>query len=185
VDARKAALTVTFTAMGVALRLLKHAVAGALQFVNTPLFATFVAAYVGGSVVGGLTGLLTFFVSDAVLGLGPWTLVNSALALLIGSAWGRIDLRGSTAAEVFALSFLTSFAYDVASSFALYVIFFSDPRVALLYALLGLFVPVAGGYLLGVGPITEFTTAALTTLVASKLARQALPARERQHGARH
>ncbi|MEM0344648.1 MAG: hypothetical protein QW189_01880 [Thermofilaceae archaeon] len=173
--ARQAALISVFSALAIAARLLKHALAGTLQFVNIPLIAAMVAAHVGGSLVGALTGVLSFLGSDAVLGLGPWTLVNSSLAGLIGAAWGSIDTKNSSSVRLFVFAFLLVFLYDVVSSFALYVLFIGDARVALLYALVGLFFPVMGGYMVGIGPLTELVTAASVTLLINRINRIELP----------
>lgn len=173
--ARQAALISVFSALAIAARLLKHALAGTLQFVNIPLIAAMVAAHAGSSLVGALTGVLSFLGSDAVLGLGPWTLVNSSLAGLIGAAWGSVDTRNSSSARLFVFAFLLVFLYDVVSSFALYALFISDARVALLYALLGLFVPVMGGYMVGIGPLTELVTAASVTLLIDRINKIGLP----------
>lgn len=173
-NAREIAQIAVFSALGIAVRLLKHAIAGTLQFMNAPLLATIVAACIGGSTVGALTGVISFLASDAVLGLGPWTLVNSMLAFLIGLVWGRVSPNYSFVI-VFTLSFLTVFAYDIISSFALYVLFIGDLRAALFYAFVGLYIPVMGGYLIGVGPLTETVTAALTALLIKKLDKLQLP----------
>lgn len=166
---REAALISVFSALAIAARLLKHAFAGTFQFVNIPLIATMVAAHAGGLLVGALTGLLSFAGSDMVLGLGPWTLVNSLLACIIGVIWGLTNTRSIGPTRLFTLAFLLTFFYDVMSSFALYVFFIGDARAALLYALIGLFVPVMGGFMVGVGPLTEIVTATLTTLLIDRI----------------
>lgn len=176
--AREAAFIAVFSAFGIAARLLKHAFAGTFQFVNIPLIAAMVAAHVGGPLVGALTGAFCFVGSDALLGLGPWTLINSLMASVIGAMWGAIDTRSAGFLRVFTLAFLSTFLYDVLSSFALYVLFVNDARVALLYALLGLFIPVMGGFMFGIGPLTEFITASLTALIIDRVnkAKTSLPA---------
>ncbi|MEM0307649.1 MAG: hypothetical protein QXO64_01765, partial [Thermofilaceae archaeon] len=75
----------------------------------------------------------------------------------------------------FVFAFLLVFLYDVVSSFALYVLFIGDARVALLYALVGLFFPVMGGYMVGIGPLTELVTAASVTLLINRINRIELP----------
>lgn len=173
--AKAVALIAVFSALAIAGRLLKHAIAGALQFVNIPLIAAMVAAHAGGPSVGALTGFFAFIGSDAVLGLGPWTLVNSLLAGVIGAVWGFADTRNVTPPRLFVLAFLLTFIYDVLSSFALYVLFIGDARVALLYALLGLFVPVMGGFMVGIGPLTELVTAVLVAIIVGRIGRAGLP----------
>lgn len=158
---------------------MKHAAVGTLQFVNIPLLTAMVAAHAGGPLVGTLTGALSFIASDAVLGLGPWTLVNSLLASAVGATWGLVNPRSATPLRLFVLAYLLTFAYDVLSSFALYVLFIEDARVALIYALLGLFIPVMGGYVIGIGPLTEFVTAALTALLIDRMSKLQLPSPRR------
>lgn len=165
--ARFIALVSVVSAMGVSLRLGKHAVLGSLQFFNAPLFSAMLAGYLGGPSAGLAAGVMVFTITDLVIGLGPWTLVNSILAGLIGAAWGVVRLEGM--AEVFTAAFLSSFAYDVLSSLLLYAAFYYDLWTALLYALVGLYMPVGGGYLVGVGPLTEFVTSGLTAVAVHRL----------------
>lgn len=167
-NARTIALTSIFTALGITLRLLKHALAGTIQFMNAPLFSAMVAGYVAGPFSGALTGVLSFTLSDALIMLGPWTPINAVLAGIIGASWGLLkgEYRNST---IFISAFFSEFLYDILSSFALYAVFLKDPLIALVYSLVGLYMPVMGGYLIAVGPITEFVTAGLTTLVVNRL----------------
>jgi len=169
VRAREVALASVFSALGVAARLLKHAVAGGLQFVNLPLVFTFVAACAGGPRAGAVTGALTFLASDAVLGLGPWTAVNSLVSSALGALWGLAGCRGRGPLRTFVEAYLSTFAYDVVTSLALYIAIGLDARTALAYAIIGLFLPVMGGFMVGVGPLTEFTTAALATLLIGRV----------------
>lgn len=158
-----------FTALAVSFRLVKHAVAGTFQLVNFPLAFAMVAGYFSGSLAGTLTGALSFYLSDLLLGLGPWTLVNSTLAAGIGAAWGVLRRSRSTGLPLFISAFISTLAYDVLSSFLLYVLFVHETWYALIYALIGLFLPTMGGYMVGVGPITETLTAGVTVLVISRV----------------
>ncbi|MEM1509487.1 MAG: hypothetical protein QW291_07495 [Thermofilaceae archaeon] len=158
-----------FTALAVSFRLLKHVIAGAFQLVNFPLSFAMIAGYFSGSLAGMLTGALSFYLSDLLLGLGPWTLVNSTLAAGIGAVWGVLRKSRSMGWPLFILAFISTFAYDVLSSFLLYMLFIRETWYALVYALIGLFLPSMGGYMVGVGPITETLTAGVTTLVISRV----------------
>ncbi len=158
-----------FTALAVSFRLAKHALVGTFQLLNFPLTFAMVAGYFSGSLAGALTGALSFYLSDFLLGLGPWTLVNSTLAAAIGAAWGVIRKSRPADRSLFISAFISTFAYDVLSSFLLYVLFIREAWYALIYALVGLFLPVMGGYMVGVGPITETLTAGVTTLVISRI----------------
>jgi energy-coupling factor transport system substrate-specific component len=43
--------------------------------------------------------------------------------------------------------------------------------VAIATGIAGLFLPVMGGFMVGVGPVTEFTTALLSALIVEKVSR--------------
>ena len=171
VDAKRVALISTFTALAVALRLLKHAVAGTFQFVNTPLAIAMVAAYAGGPWAGAAVGALSFVVSDLLIWLGPWTPINAALAAAVGWLWGFAARAARSRIALFVLAYLSTFAYDVLSSVLGYLIYLPGASSALALALVGLFLPAGGGWMVGVGPLTEFTTAALAVLSIEALRR--------------
>jgi len=168
VNAKTVALVSLFTALGVAVRLVKHVLIGTLQLLNAPLLAAMVAGYTGGPAAGVLTGIFSFALSDLLLGLGPWTVVDSLLAGAIGGAWGMLRAK-YRATVVFVLAFISEFAYDVLSSYFLLLLFVHDPVAALVYSLLGLYLPVMGGYMIGVGPLTEAVTAGLTAALISRV----------------
>jgi len=170
VNARVVALVSLFTALGIAVRLAKHALVGTLQFLNAPLLAAMVAGYTAGPLAGMLTGILSFALSDLLLGLGPWTVVDSLLAGAIGGAWGLLRAK-HRATLIFVLAFISEFMYDVLSSYFLLLMFVRDPVTALIYSLLGLYLPVMGGYMIGVGPLTEAVTAGLTAALISRVDR--------------
>lgn len=158
-----------FTALAVTFRLAKHVLVGTFQLINFPLTFAMVAGYFSGPLAGALTGALSFYLSDFLLGLGPWTLVNSTLAAAIGALWGVIRKSRSANLSLFISAFVSTFVYDVLSSFLLYVLFIREVWYALIYALVGLFLPVMGGYMVGIGPVTETLTAGVTALVISKV----------------
>lgn len=167
--AKRVALTSTFTALAVALRLAKHMVAGPFQFINFPLSIAMVAAYVGGSWVGAAVGFLSFIASDLLIWLGPWTPINASLAAAIAWLWGFAAGSARSRIVNFVLAYLSTFAYDVLSSVLGYLVYLPSASSALALALLGLFLPVGGGWLIGVGPVTEFFTAALTVAAVEVL----------------
>ncbi|MCS7105390.1 MAG: hypothetical protein NZ954_07520 [Thermofilaceae archaeon] len=168
-NARVVALTSVFTALGVVFRLLKHAVVGSFQFFNAPLTVAMVAAYVGGPVVGALSGMLSFVASDVFLGLGLWTPVNASLAGFIGVVWGIVKGHHLGSLALFSFAFLSVFIYDILSSLVLYLFFLGNFWVALVYSFVGLYLPVMGGYMFGIGPLTELVTSGVTTAVIMRL----------------
>ena len=127
-----------------------------------------VAGKLAGASAGALTGFLAFLLSDLIIGLGPWTPVNGMLAGLIGATWSLLKSNDNFP-TLFAAAFLSTFAYDILSSFMLYLLFIRSPWLALTYSVVGLFVPVMGGYLVGVGPITETITAGVTATIAVRV----------------
>lgn len=170
---RQVALISTFTALGVAMRIAKHAAVGALQFFNAPLCVAMVAGWMAGPGAGALTGFLTFLLSDMLIWLGPWTPINGALAAALGAAWSLLR-RDHSRTSLFVAAFLTTFAYDIASSVLGYLIYLpaGGLSAAVTLALIGLFLPAGGGWLVGVGPITESVTAAVTVAIIEAIRRQ-------------
>lgn len=173
-DAKRVALISTFTALAVALRLAKHAFVGPLQFINFPLLTAMIASYVGGSSVGAAVGALSFVASDFFIWLGPWTPINAVLAASIGLLWGFAARSVRSGITLFVFAYLSVFAYDLLSSVLGYLIYLPSAGSALMLAIIGLFLPVGSGWLIGVGPITEFITAVLTA-AAIEILRRALP----------
>ncbi len=160
----RAATSGVMSAAAAALRLAKHLVLGGLQFVNVPLAFAMASGAEFGPAVGGTVGAVAFLASDLVLGPGPWTALDSALAAAVGAAWGMA--RPSGRARVLAAAFLSTLAYDLASSILFYLVLGMTPVQAAAAGILGLFLPAAGGGLVGVGPVTEAATAALTLAAA-------------------
>jgi len=91
------------------------------------------------------------------------------VGFLSGLIWGR---NGSKPIGKFGLAvgaYIMLLAFDITNSWALLVIMGFDWFVALIIGIIGLFLPAAGGYLYGVGPITEATTVALIVTIVSIL----------------
>jgi len=161
-------------ATGVTLRMVKHLLVGPLQFVNLPLSMTMIAGYLAGSVAGLSVGIITFILSDLLLGFGLWTIYNSLVSGAIGFLWGLLrEVRCWTV--LFVLSYISTLVYDIITSIVFYLTFMStsDLHLVLTIALLGLFVPVAGGSFYAIGPVTEALTAFLTSVIAKRV-KQAL-----------
>jgi len=167
---REVTLVAVFSALGVSFRVAKNLLTQ-LQFVNIPLLFAFVGSHVGGPLAGFLIAALTYLLSDLLILPGVWTLVNALLGGLTAAFFGLVS-RGLASVEYrFAAAFLLCFLFDVASSAVLYVAFGLPPTVAVVTGMVGLFLPVMGGFMVGVGPLTEFTTALLSALVVEKVSR--------------
>lgn len=158
--AKTVALASTLAGAAVALRYAKNALT-TVQFINIPLAMAYLAAWLAGPWAGAAVAALSYLVSDLLVMPGPWTPVDAALgaaaALVFGLAAGR--LRGRV--ELGVLAYLATFLYDVLSSSLLYMVFGLGPGAAFAVGLAGLFLPVMGGGLVGVGPMTEAATALL------------------------
>jgi energy-coupling factor transport system substrate-specific component len=168
---RKITYTAVLIALAVSLRIMKSLLFGPLQFINFPGIFTIVGGVIFGPVMGMTVGFTTYLISDFILGAGPWTVVNGLLMGLFGALSGVLWKRTKDNFSKIAMGigvYVIMFAFDILSSWILYMVFGWSPMVALLYGLIGLFLPnAAGGYLFGVGPITEATTAiVVVSLVA-------------------
>lgn len=167
---RVTALVSMFTALGVALRVSKNMITN-LQFVNFPLLFAFTAAFLAGPRAGLITGAAIYLFSDLLILPGAWTVTNMLLGGLVAAAFGLASRALRHFEQRFVLAFLLCFVFDVASSALLYAVFGVPLLQAVLVGFVGLFSPVMGGYLIGVGPLTEFTTAILAAVIVSKLER--------------
>ena len=161
-------LIAVLTGLGVAFRVSKNAITQ-IQFINIPLAFTMVGGYLGGPLVGGTVGLFTFIISDFVILPGPWTVVDSLLASVIGVLWGSIRRFVSGRLQIFIAAFFSELLYDIVSSVILYIVIGMDVMKALAIGIVGLFLPVCGGFIFGIGPMTEISTALLSSLVISHL----------------
>ncbi len=159
-----------WSALAVAARVGKHALVGPLQFVNLPLLFTMLAGMLYGSSVGFGVGFLSFLASDSILGLGIWTLIDGVLAGTVGFLWSRLKLGDRILLFIF--SYLSVFLYDISTSWILYMIFGFSPVEAFIIGFVGLFLPVAGGGAIAIGPTTEATTSLLLSILAPRLLRE-------------
>jgi len=153
---KKLALIAIFISLSVALRVFKNMLT-TLQFINIPLVFTMFSGVMLGCKAGLIVGLFSYTLSDMLILLGPWTIVNSLLAGVIGLCWGMLR-KIQDQFLLGLLSFLSIFIFDVFSSVILYIVFGLDVFSAFIYGFLGLFIPVVGGGLVGVGPLTELSS---------------------------
>ncbi len=154
-----------FTGLAVLSRYMKNMVT-AIQFINLPLVFTILSGLYFGSRVGFMVGSLSYIISDFLILPGMWTIVDSLLAGSIGALWGFIRKFSLGKVELFILVYLSTFLYDILSSMILYVVFGVNIVSAFIWGVVGLFLPVFGGNLLGVGPVTEASTAFLVCFLS-------------------
>ncbi|MCC6059092.1 MAG: ECF transporter S component [Thermofilum sp.] len=179
---REITLAAMLSALGVVFRVAKNLAIPQSQFVNLPLLFAFVGSHLGGPSAGFLVAALAYLISDLLILPGVWTLADAFLGGLAAALFGFIS-RGLASVEHrlaaallwfiarFIAAFLLCFFFDVTSSAVLYVALGLPLRVAIAMGIVGLFFPVMGGSLVGVGPITEFTTALLSALIVEKVSR--------------
>ena len=67
--------------------------------------------------------------------------------------------------------YLLMLSFDIFNSWVLNIIWGYPWLWSLIYGILGLLMPAGGGYMIGVGPITEATTTILTVSIVFVLAR--------------
>ncbi len=156
-----------FSGLGVAFRVLKTYLTPA-QFINIPLVFSFVSGYFFNALTALFVGLLTYLISDILIFPGPWTLINPFLAGIVSYLWTLACRKLNSLTEIFIVTFLSVLLFDITSSMAFYLMFGFNLFNAAIISIIGLFLPVFGGWMIGVGPITEFSTALLTCLLIKK-----------------
>lgn len=163
------ALISNLTAASVALRLVKHIFIGVIPIINFPIIFSIISGAIMGPVNGFLVGVLSFIVSDIFLGMGIWTLITSLSCGLIGFVSGLIWYkRNPCSLEILVLSTILIFIYDILSSILLYLPLM-PPIEALILGFIGLFIPVMGGRLYAIGPVVEFSSAMVISLLIPKM----------------
>jgi energy-coupling factor transport system substrate-specific component len=176
---KKITYTAIIIALAVSLRLVKVALFGPVQFVNFPGIFTIVGGTLFGPSVGIAVGFASYLFSDIMIGLpGPWTVVNAvlmaSLGLISGLIWGRNGYGKVTKIGLGIGTFVMMLAFDIISSGILLVMVLGGNWLyAFTIGLIGLFVPspVSGGFMIGVGPITEVTTTILVVTIVNILIR--------------
>jgi energy-coupling factor transport system substrate-specific component len=172
---RKITYTAILIALAISLRLIKYALFGPMQFVNFPGIFTLISGVMFGPITGVTVGFASYLFSDILLGAGPWTAVNAffmaIIGLVSGLIWSRKDKTKISKAGLGIGAYVLMFAFDVTTSWLLLITIGVEWFTALVIGLLGLFMPASGGFLIGVGPITEATTAVLTVMLVFALNR--------------
>ena len=167
-DAKELSLVAVFVSLSIAMRLTKN-IATSIQFVNIPLAFALVSATLYGSKVGFLVGFLSYLLSDLLIFPGIWTVFDSALAGITALIYGFACKPSNDRIYKFIVTFLFVFFFDLLTSVILYVFFGINLKEAIITGLIGLFIPVMGGYLIGVGPLTEFVTALLVVILSEEI----------------
>jgi LytS/YehU family sensor histidine kinase len=182
----KITYTAIMIALAVSLRLMKHMLFGNLQFINFPAIFTITSGILFGPVMGATVGVTSFLISDIMIGMpGPWTLVNALLMGLFGGLsgliWKKVDNNFSKIAMGIVV-YLIIFAYDILSSWILNMVIGFPPLLAFVWGFLGLFIPVpiSGGFMFGIGPITEATSAIVVAAIVALLLRSGIGRRQYQ-----
>ncbi|AKG38202.1 hypothetical protein MA03_01340 [Infirmifilum uzonense] len=168
---KELSLVAIFVSLSIALRVLKN-LATTVQFVNIPLAFALLASTLYGPHVGFLVGFLSYFLSDLLIFPGIWTLINSILAGFTAFLYPHFIYDRKDKVVFFISTFLSIFLFDIFSSVVLYILFGVRLQEAILVSIVGLFLPVMGGYLIGVGPLTEFVTAFLVVALYEGLKRR-------------
>ncbi len=171
---KRIAYTALMIALAVTLRVMKASIVGPIQFVNFPGVFTIVSGIILGPVIGLVVGVGSYLISDIFIGLaGLWTITNMLLmggiGIISGLIWKRSNRTAISKIGVGVGTYLIMLAFDVLSSIALFVFSGTALSVALLWGILGLFMPVGGGYVYGMGPVTEGVTAILVVAIANVL----------------
>lgn len=186
---RKITYTAILIALAVSLRLMKHMLFGSLQFINFPAIFAIAGGILFGPITGATVGVTSYLLSDIVLGMpGPWTVVNALLmgffGGLSGFIWRRIDGNFSKVATGVVV-YLMVFAFDILSSWILNMVIGFPPLVAFIWGMLGLFlpVPISGGFMFGIGPITEATTSVVVVAIVALLLKSRIGRRQYQDSA--
>jgi energy-coupling factor transport system substrate-specific component len=166
----KIVLTGLLASSAIALRIFKHAIIGPIQIINLPAVFTILAGLILGPISGSTVGIISYVSSDFLLGFGPWTIVTSIFMGLIGGIFGLIKNKISNPYQLFILIVVFLFINDIFTSTLLYMLtldFFN----AFILSLIGLFLPVQGGFMIGIGPITEISSAFLVVISAPYIMR--------------
>lgn len=167
-NARTLATSSILISLTVAMRWIKN-ILTSFQFVNISLVLAYLGSFFYGPFVGFLVGSMSYVVSDLLIFPGPWTVVNAALAGLVAYIFGVLKKFFREYEFLFVLAFILTFLFDLLSSSTLYIVFGLNLFDAVFWGFVGLFLPVTGGGIIGVGPLTEFVTSFLCVFLIKAL----------------
>lgn len=183
--------TITYTAimiaLAVSLRIMKHMLFSGFQFISFPAVFTITSGILFGPTMGVTVGIASYLLSDILIGMpGYWTFVNAILMGIFGGLSGLIFRRVNGNFSKIAMGivvYIIIFAFDVLSSGFLYMIVGFQAVQAFVIGFLGLFlpVPIAGGFVFGIGPITETTSAVVVVAIVAILLKSGMGRRQLQN----
>lgn len=169
----KIAIVSILAATAITIRVAKNWIVGSFQFINVALVFGFIGSIILDPLSGGLVAFLSQLISDLLIWPGPWTPVTSITAF-IAAALGALAKHTKYQEFQIIILYLCTFFYDIITSFLTYFILGLSLTNSLILGIIGLFLPVQGGWMFGIGPITEFTTSLLTVLLVKVLKRNNL-----------
>ncbi len=137
-----------------------------LYNVKPVAFIAIASGMIAGYAEGFAVGLLSMFLSDLFLGVGPWTFIDAPLMGMAGALGSLWKDRNPSRVELGVGGYLITLAYDVLSTLAFCFLF----GVPILVGLLMLFLP-AGSVPYPFGPAHELTTAILLSTAGPPLKR--------------
>jgi len=143
-------ITSTFTALNVVGRIMLTI----LPNISPVAPLTLLSGYLGGPITGFLVGSLSMFLSDLIIGAGPWTLITSFFMGLVGLSGFLIRRFSNDHVLLFILGYLSVLAYDLLTSVILMYAFGVPPLIAAI----NLFLPMSFIIPYPMGPAHEFTS---------------------------
>ncbi len=159
-------ITALFVALASVLRLAKNVMLGPVQFLNIPAVFTIIGGLMFGCSAGATIGILSFTVSDLLLGYaGIWTVYTSLSMGFVGMLSPLIKRVGANSSFVGlgVCSYLLVLVYDILSSVSS-LILLVPIQTAVLWSILGLFLP-SPVLLYPVGLLTEIVTVAFIVAI--------------------
>lgn len=160
-----------FIVLVVSLRLFKHVIVGPVQFVNFPAIFTIIGGFLFGYKSGAFIGVMSFVVSDILLGYaGVWTVFTSLSMGIVGVLSSFMKRIGADTSilSLGVSSYLLVLTYDILSSVTTQILYLPF-QVALIWSIVGLFLPGPAPY--PVGLVTEIVTVLLIVFIYPQVKR--------------
>ena len=167
-------LIALFSSLPVALRMafIMSGLSIFVQWTNIIGIFAFLGAIFLGPMAGLFIGLIGFFLSDMVspYGVSPFTLImGGTMGIIAFASSFLIVYKGQRNILkniiLFVKLYILMFIYDIITSILGYLLWGLNINDAIFYGIVGLFIPLYGGFLWFVGPITEASTAIFTILL--------------------
>ncbi len=149
-----------------------------VQWTNIIGVFTFIGAIFLGPVAGIFIGFTGFLLSDVISpwGVSPYTILMGGTMAAIGFISGLTisyedEMLFFEKVILIVKLYILMFIYDAITSIVGYLLWGLTLNDAIFYGIVGLFIPLYGGYLWLVGPITEATTSIITTILLDPIRR--------------